>query len=438
VPPLGYRLYRLRPGPAPVAAPAGRLRVTDTVLENETLRVEIDPRTGWLTSLLDKRTGVDPVAGARGEHTQICQDPTDTWGHRVVSYRWPGDAMRTTRVTLREAGPLRALLRVERAWHHSTMVEEFILGHRADHLEVRVTIDWREQAHLLKLCFPTAIEDPAATYEIPFGSIVRPVDGAENVAQSWVDVSGTVDGRPAGLAVVNNAKHGYDVSPATPAGDTASIGITAVRSPVYSWHDPRQLDPDGFYSYQDQGVQSFRYLVVPHPGDWRAAGLTRRAAELGSSVRAMLESFHGGSLPRRHSYLSDGGGQVLVTAVKGGQDGGGRPDLVVRAVETLGRPGQARIELPMVGRAIAADFGASQIRTFRVPLDGGAIREVDLIEWDLADGPHGEFEDSPLPASPSGRREAQADRDAEADRDATDATLPAEQLAPSQRRRVED
>jgi alpha-mannosidase len=450
VPPLGYRLYRLRPGPAPVTAPAGTLRVTDTVLENESLRVEIDPRTGWLTSLLDKRTGVDPVAGARGEHTQICQDPTDTWGHRVVSYRWPGDAMRTTRVTLRETGPLRALLRVERAWHHSTMVEEFILGHRADHLEVRVTIDWREHAHLLKLCFPTVIEDPEGTYEIPFGSIVRPVDGAENVAQSWVDVSGTVDGRGAGLAVVNNAKHGYDVSPGTPGGDTASIGITAVRSPVYSWHDPRQLDPDGFYSYQDQGIQSFRYLVVPHGGDWRAAGLSRRAAELGSPVRAMLESFHGGSLPRRHSYLSDGGGQVVVTAVKGGQDGAGRPDLVVRAVESLGRPGRARIDIPMVGRAVTAEFGASQIRTFRVPLDGGAIREVDLIEWDLADGPHGAFEESPVPASPSGRRDAEADRDAEgdrdtesdrdteADRDATDATLPAEQLAPSQRRRIED
>jgi alpha-mannosidase len=134
---------------------------------------------------------------------------------------------------------LRARLRVERDWHRSTMVEEFILGHHCDALEVRVTIDWREQAHLLKLCFPTALADPVSTHEIPYGTIVRPVDGGENAAQSWVDVSGTVDGRPAGLAVVNNAKHGYDVSPGTPGGDTPSIGITAVRSPVYSWHDPR-------------------------------------------------------------------------------------------------------------------------------------------------------------------------------------------------------
>lgn len=434
LPPLGYRLYRLRSGAAPADAPvserpAGDLHATGTVLENELLRVEIDPETGWLASLLDKRTRVDLVAGARGEHTQICQDPTDTWGHRVVSYRWPGAPMRTTGITLRESGPLRARLRVEREWHRSTMVEEFILGHRSDQLEVRATIDWREQAHLLKLCFPTAVAHPVATYEIPFGAIEQPVDGGENPAQSWVDISGTVGDRAAGLSVVNNAKHGYDVSPGTSGGDTPSIGITAVRSPVYSWHDPRQLDPDGCYSYQDQGVQSFRYLLVPHRGDWRDADLSRRAAELGAPVRAMLESFHRGSLPPQHSYLSDGGGQVMVTAVKGTEDGTATPDLIVRAVETTGRPGRARIELPMLGRVIEADFGPSQIRTFRVPVDEGDIREVDLVEWDLVGGARGAFEESPMPASPIGRR------DTEPDPDSSDATLPAERMAPSQRRR---
>ncbi|RLK25254.1 alpha-mannosidase [Micromonospora sp. M71_S20] len=434
LPPLGYRLYRLRSGAAPAYTragerPAGNLRATDTVLENDLLRVEIDPETGWLRGLLDKRTGVDLVAGARGEHTQICQDPTDTWGHRVVSYRWPGAPMRTSRVTLREAGPLRARLRVERAWNRSTMVEEFILGHRDDHVEVRVTLDWREQAHLLKLCFPTAVSDPVATYEIPFGSIGQPVDGGENPAQSWVDVSGTLDGRSAGLAVVNNAKHGYDVSPGDPDGDTPSIGITAVRSPVYSWHDPRQLDPDGFYSYQDQGIQSFRYLLVPHGGDWRQAGLFRRAAELGAPVRAMLESFHRGPLPAQQSYLSDGGDQVMVTAVKGHEDGGGAPDLIVRAVETTGRPARVRIDLPVLGRVIEADFGPSQLRTFRVPVDGGAVREVDLIEWDLAEASPGSVTESAIPAAPGGRRST------EPDRESSDATMPAERLAPNQRRR---
>src|SRR3712207_9375305 len=101
----------------------------------------------------------------------------------------------------------------------------------------------------------------------------------------------------------------------------------------------------------------------------------------------MLESFHDGVLPPEHSFASDGGGAVMVTALKGSEDdaGGASPgdvDLVVRAVETTGRPGRARIALPLLGRVIEADFGPSQIRTFRVPRGGGDVVEVDLIEWE--------------------------------------------------------
>jgi alpha-mannosidase len=391
VPAFGYRLFRMRPGAPPAdsrwsAGRPGRLSATETTLENDILRVEVDPVTGWLAHLVDKRTGVDLVGGAAGEHTQICADPTDTWGHRVVSYDWPGEPMQTTRMVLRENGNLRARLRVERAWGRSTMVEELVLGEDSDVVEVRVTIDWREEAHLMKVRFPVALRDAEATYEIPFGHVRRPVDGAEEPGQSWVDLSGTVDGRPAGLAVVNNAKHGYDVAPASP--DRApSIGITAVRSPVYSWHDPRLLDPRGFYSYQDQGRQHFRYLLVPHGGDWREADLSRRAAQLGAPVRAMLESFHGGRLPASRSYLHDGGGQVMVTAVKAHEEqsaDGGAPDIVVRAVETWGRPGTATIDIPLAGVRMTTDFGPGQIRTFRIPAsDPTAVVEVNLLEDDL-------------------------------------------------------
>jgi alpha-mannosidase len=390
LPALGYRLYRLRPGAAPAAAAwssgaPGLLRATETVLENDVLRVELDPATGWLAGLVAKRTGTDLVAGATGPHTQVSADPTDTWGHRVISYAWAGEEMATERIVLRESGPERARLRVERSWGRSTMTEEFILRQGADEVEVRVTIDWREQAHLLKLRFPVALDDPEATYEIPFATLRRPVDGAEEPGQSWVDLSSA----GAGLAVVNNAKHGYDVSPAAD-GVSPSIGITAVRSPVHSWHDPRLLDPDGFYSFQDQGIQRFSYLLVPHAGDWRTAGLTRRAAVLGSAPRAMLESFHDGSLPPEDSFAADGGGSVLITAVKGWEDGdASAPDLIVRAVETTGTAvAGARLALPFVERVIEPDFGPHQIRTFRVPRDPAApIVEVDLLEWPVDGDP---------------------------------------------------
>ncbi|MGN6501553.1 MAG: alpha-mannosidase, partial [Pseudolysinimonas sp.] len=381
LPPFGYRLYRLRPGPAPVTPASGPLTATETLLENDHLRAEIDPKTGWLRSLIDKATGTDLVAGTDGStHTVICEDPTDTWGHRVISYAWEGVPMTVDRIVLRESGPLRARLRIERSWGRSTLVEELVLGHDSRTLQADVTIDWREQAHLLKLRFPVALTDPEATYEIPYGELQRPVDGAEEPAQSWVDLSSG----DAGLTVIATNKHGWDVSPAADGG-APSIGITAVRSPVYSWHDPRLLEADGIYSFQDQGIQRFRYELVPHAGDHRVAQPARRAIELGSPVRAQLESFHEGPLGQQGSFADDGRGAVQITAIKGSEDASaeaGGADLIVRAVETRGEAVDAVLELPLLGRSIKAHFGPYQLRTFRVPRTGEVV-EVDLLELPL-------------------------------------------------------
>ncbi len=392
VPALGYRLYRVRMAAEPVrpewsgTAP-GRLSVSETVLENDLVRIELDSASGWIRSYLDKRTGLDVMRGVDGaQHTQVCDDPTDTWGHRVVSYAWPGDPMKTARVVVRETGPLRARVRVEREWGASTMTEDLVLEHDSAVLQVDVTLDWREHARLLKLRFPTALTDPRATYQIPYAAIERPVDGAEEPGQGWVDLSGTLDGRPAGLTVVMTNKHGYDVSP----GAEPSIGVTAVRSPVYAWHDPRLLDGEDVYSYQDQGAQRFSYELVVHDGDYRSADPSRRATVLGSPVRAMLESFHSGALPAAGSFATDHAGSVMITALKGTEDpagdhgGSGGAHLVVRAVETRGEPGTARIDLPVAGRTVEAEFGPYQLRTFVVPTDPDApVVEVDLVERPL-------------------------------------------------------
>jgi alpha-mannosidase len=75
----------------------------------------------------------------------------------------------------------------------------------------------------------------------------------------------------------------------------------------------------------------------------------------------------------------------MITAIKGSEDPGpDGADLIVRAVETTGRPTQAQLDLPLVGRRIDAEFGPSQVRTFRVPRDPAhPIVDVDLIEWPL-------------------------------------------------------
>jgi alpha-mannosidase len=272
-------------------------------------------------------------------------------------------------VRLLESGPVRSILRVESRYASSTLREDYVLAAGTAHVDVRVTVDWREQLALLKLRYPSSVETETATFETPYGHIERAARGDEEPAQAWVDVSGG----DRGLTVANDAKYGYDVR----RGD---IGISAVRSPVWAWHDPRELEEDGDFEYMDQARQTFLVRLLPHAGDWREADAVRLAAELNQPPFALIETYHDGPLRQQASYLSDGGSSVVVTVLKGAEDGEGA--LVVRAYESAGRTAQASIELPLVGRTIEAELAAHEIRTFLVPADADEdVVETDLLEW---------------------------------------------------------
>jgi alpha-mannosidase len=359
VPPLGYRTYRVRKG----AVEGEPLTATDTTLENRHLVLELDASTGRIAKLVLKSAGVD-LAAPGAKHAVVVRDLSDTWGHGVDRYDDEVAEFECISVSLLETGPVRAMLRVDSRYGSSTLREDYVLAADAPYVDVRVALDWHEQLKLLKLRYPTSVSPQRATYETPYGHLERPSSGHEEPGQSWVDVS---DG-DRGLAVINDAKYGYDVR----GGD---IGISAVRSPVWAWHDPRELEEGGDFEYMDQGRQSLLVRLVPHAGDWRAAGVVRRAAELNQPAFALIETFHHGPLPQRASFAADDGGDVVATVLKGAEDGDA---YVVRAYEAAGRP--ARATVTVLGRTFEAQFGANEIKTFLVPRDGGEPVEVDLLE----------------------------------------------------------
>src|SRR3569833_3356318 len=242
LPPLGYRLYRLYAGSAaePAAEPG-------TVLEDEHLRVVVAAAPGWLSALVHEAGGTDLVDGP-GVHAAVLDDPTDTWGHGVVSYRDVIGAFTPVSVRLVENGPVRQVLRVDSEYGASRLREDFVLAAGARHLEVRVTVDWHERLKMLKLRFPTGLTDVTATHAIPYGHLERTTDGHETVSHTWVDVSGAQAGSPAGLSVLHAAKFGVAVT-------DGEIGLTALRSPPYAWRAPGPLPEDGGDEVMGKGVQ---------------------------------------------------------------------------------------------------------------------------------------------------------------------------------------
>jgi alpha-mannosidase len=388
LPPVGYRTYRAygagtggtgAPGAGGHAAVRARVDAGGVALESGRLRATLDPGTGWLASLVDLERGAELLAGPPGPHAVVLADRTDTWSHGVVAYRDEVGAFACESVRVLEDGPVRSVARIVSRYGASTLTEDVVLGGEG-YLEVRVTLDWHERLALLKLRVASALRGVTATFEIPYGHLERTPDGGEEPAGAWVDLSGTLpDGRRAGLAVLNDGKHAVDVL-------HGRVGLTVARSPVFAWHEPRRLDPGEDYDYLDQGVQRFTYRLLPHAGDWRAAGVARAAAELNQPPVALLESCHPGPLDQRGSFAWAEPPSVMLTVLKRAEDPGG--DLVVRAYETAGRPvARATIELELLGRGIETAFGAHQIKTFRVPADPGQpVVETDLLERPLEAG----------------------------------------------------
>ncbi len=372
LPPMGYRVYRLLPGHGE-RAESPPVDPTLCELENEALRLSIDPATGHISSLHDKEMGVEVFAGLAAVPV-VLADPSDTWSHGVSRYDEVVGTFTATDVRRIEHGPVRSVLRVTSLYGDSRIVQEFTLYRELSRIDVRVAVDWRERFKLLKLRFPLNLYFTKATYEVPYGHIERGSTGDEEPGQSWVDMTGIAAGPGVlyGLSLLNDGKYSYS----TREGE---IDLTVLRSPIYAHHVPAVPDPDEEYSFMDQGLQKFMYSLLPHKGTWQQAGTARRAAELNQPPTALLETYHNGPLPMTNSYLSVDAESVVVAALKQAED---NDDLIVRCHEQHGMPARARIDLWLWDRTIEAEFGPCEIKTFCVPRDPALpATETSLLEW---------------------------------------------------------
>ncbi len=370
LPPLGYRTFRLVP-----RANAQRLEhmvATDCTIENDYLRLEIDTTTGYLNQLVDKVSQHNVLLNPA--KPVVIHDPSDTWGHNVWKFDQVIGEFTVKSVRLVEHGPVKSVIRVMSEYGASRLVQEYALCAGLDQVDVHVAVDWREHFKMLKLRFPLNLNMMTATYEIPYGHIERFANGEEEPMQSWVDVSGVSrdTGALYGLSILNDGKYGADVN-------VRDIGLTVLRSPIYAHHMPLVPDPEGFYSFIDQGIQHFGYSLLPHAGGWEQAHIVRRAAELNQRPVVIVETFHPqGTLPQSDSYLQVDQGNIIVSVVKQAED---NDDIVLRAYETDQTSTHAAICLPKLGRIIEADYGPCEIKTFRVPRNKSRpVVETNLLE----------------------------------------------------------
>ncbi|MEU1805568.1 glycoside hydrolase family 38 C-terminal domain-containing protein [Streptomyces sp. NPDC019937] len=339
-------------GSAPLAPSPGiePVVVGDRVLDNGLIRLEL-AENGTFASLRDLTADREVFApGAPGNllrlHTDLpnCWDAWDVDKHYQQRYT---DLLDAESVTVAEAGPLLGALRVERAFGKgSRIVQTITVRAGSRRIDIDTDIDWHESEKLLKAAFPVDVHADRSTAEIQFGHVHRPThtntswEAArfEVYGHRWVHV-----GEPGyGVAVINDATYGHDVSRTTreDGGTTTTVRLSLVRA-------PRVPDPEA-----DQGRHRFTYALLP------GATIQDAIAE-GYALNLPLRVAEARTAPA--PLVTTDGPAAAVEAVKMADDRSG--DVVVRLYESLG--GRARTTL----RPGFTHTGATVVDLLERPVD---------------------------------------------------------------------
>ena len=317
----------------------------DVTLENELLKVRLDPASGGIASLFDKRIGREWVPeGELAGTLQYCVEANEgmtAW--RIGQFLTREDLHEGGKLSVVQDGPYLKRFRWTRAVSASEIALEITLRQGAPRVEYRLEVDWREMGSKevgtphLRVRFPLAVDQPQPRYEIPFGAIRRDMtEGEEVPALRWADLS-EADG--AGVTLANDSKYGFSVEGRT-------LNMTLLRA---------SIDPDPL---PDLGEHTIEYALLPHG----AGPVIERAVQAGEEMNEPLVvsscGFHAGVLPDAASLVRIAQPNVRLAALKRSEDG---EAVVLRLVEVAGAETVATVTLSPLWRA-------------------GEARAVDLLE----------------------------------------------------------
>jgi len=338
-----------------------RVKPLDNTLDNGLLRVQIDPASGGLVSLVDQRTGREWVPeGKQAGILEYCIE------QNIGMTAWTIGPF-LTRESLLDGGKLKRVhrgpyvqtFRSTRTVSNTAIELEITLRQGSPQVEYRLRVDWREMGDIedgtpnLRVRFPLAVEDPAPRYEIPFGSMRRDLfDGEEVCAQRWADLS-EADGQ--GVALVNSSKYGFSLE-----GDT--LTMTLLRA---------SIDPDPL---PDIGEHVIEYALAPHGEGWAISDSVQAGEEINIALVVTSCGFQKGSLPLVQSLVSVEPSNVRLAALKRSQVG---EALVARLVEVDGQAVDARIVL--AGGLVQGATRAIEVDTLERPLETNGASMADNV-----------------------------------------------------------
>jgi alpha-mannosidase len=378
VPALGYSVYHV----VPKLAGNIQLRTPSpgASLDNEFYRLTFDSRTGALTSLhteanqWEALTGPANIVARTPDHGDLWELYRGLDGGSKIAMTQRQPVPRSGQATLSSddhgepgtvvAGPVYSEFKISHPFGSGSYATTVRLLAEMRRIDFRTTILNQVKFVRYQALFPTTIRSGKNFQSIPFGVIERP-SGIEFPAQDWVDYS---DGRH-GFALLNRGLPGNVVTDGT-------MMLSLLRSHTLGAYGFGGGYEPGMSS--DTGLQlgkalTLHYAVVPHEGDWRQARVYQDGLEFANPLLCQKVSAHAGPLPKRWGFVEVSQPNVLVSALKPGNNG----EIILRVYEASGEA--------VTGVKIKLSASLVSARECNLMEDrGGEVRrENSTIKFDL-------------------------------------------------------
>ncbi|HLP88373.1 MAG TPA: alpha-mannosidase [Nostocaceae cyanobacterium] len=330
IPSIGYQIFWLSPtSQTPPALPTPE----NWIIENEHLRVEVNPQTGDLTSIFDKTQQQEILAGP-GNQLQAFTDKGqywDAWNIDPNYQQHPLPPAELKSIQWLNYGIVEKSVRVVRQIGTSEFCQDYILQTNCPILKIHNTINWQESQVLVKTAFPLQLSAEIASYEIPCGVIRRPTNPQtpaeqakwEVPALNWADLTAATPQGFYGVSLLNNCKYGYDAKP-------NQIRLTLLRSP--NWPDPNA----------DRGIHEFTYAVYPHTDTWETAQTVKRGYELNTPLQVIISPPANSESITAKSFLNFSAENLICMALKPAED---NPEkIILRFYECHGKNAELSLQ----------------------------------------------------------------------------------------------
>ena len=373
-PSLGQKSYKVIPMDGEWS-PEEEKPVTE--IETDFYKITFDEKSGCIQQIYDKENDVN-ILSAPGNRLIVIHDPWDTWGHDVNEYRDEiGSFQPTGPVVLEEDGPILARIRVDSAFGNSFAHQTIFLYKHLRRIDFELAIDWQEQFKMLKVAFPIRLTEKEleGTFEVPFGTIQRPLLGTEESLQRWMDVTGVYQKEDEeeilyGVSLLNDSKYGGDIK-------NSEMRLTILRSPIFAKHSHGIPDDYSGLDFIDQGEQTIRYSLVPHSGGWEDVHIVREAFAFNN----LFHTTNGvnGKFGEVSSYLNIFPENVVLTTFKKSEDGSG---WILRFYESEGKETTVTVEMQILGISFDLPIRPYQIKSLRIEKNesGYSVFECDGLE----------------------------------------------------------